>query len=329
MPPVARKKEFTDGDFFAASPLMIFPQTQSGFSVYLRLNNNYVLYSNAETIFTEEHRQRLYNNGVEEIFVLTEQKLAYDEYVERNLGEILQNDSLPVRERAKVFYKSSVGIIKETFESRLPTSLDKRYYDRIAHFVEQGVSFMSKQGSLKNLASLISHDYQTYSHCVQVFVFTAAILQTYDALDNDTIIQCGIGAILHDLGKTRIPRRIINKPGPLNHEERQEINRHPLHGVAMTANASISKETYNSILFHHERMDGGGYPAGMQGDDIPLPVRVLSVCDVYDALTSDRPYAKQITPFEALSIMRDEMDGAFDQRVFKRLVMVLSGAKVI
>lgn len=326
---MAQKKDFSDGDFFAASPLMIFPDTQGDFRVYLKIGGKYVLYSNAKTTFTEDHRQRLYNNGVEEIFVLTEQKVAYDEYVERNLGEILQNDNMPIRERAKVFYKSSVGIIKETFEQRLPTSLDKRYFDRLTHFVEQGVQFMTKQGSLKNLANLISHDYQTYSHCVQVFVFTTAILQTYEELPSDMVIQCGIGAILHDIGKTRIPRRIINKPGPLNHEERQEINRHPLHGVAMTANSAISKETYNSILFHHERMDGGGYPSGMQGGDIPLPVRVLTVCDVYDALTSDRPYAKQITPFEALSIMRDEMDGAFDQRVFKRLVMVLSGAQVI
>jgi len=325
---LARDKPLREKDFFATSPLMIFPRTQGDFSVYLKIKNNFVLYSNASTTFTEGHRQRLYDHGVDEIYILTDQKSAYEQYVERNLGEILHNENLPMTERAKVLYKSSVDIIRQTFEERLPTCLDRRHFDRIAHFVEQGIGFLAKDGSLKSMASLINHDYQTYSHCVQVFVFTTAVLHTYE-MPKEEIVQCGVGAMLHDLGKARIPRRIITKPGPLTKDERQIINQHPLHGVAMTAQAPLSRQAYNAILFHHERMDGGGYPAGMQGEDIPLPVRVLSVCDVYDALTSDRPYAKKIIPFEALQIMRDDMEGAFDQRVFKRLVMVLSGAEII
>jgi HD-GYP domain-containing protein (c-di-GMP phosphodiesterase class II) len=76
-------------------------------------------------------------------------------------------------------------------------------------------------------------------------------------------------------------------------------------------------------------MDGKGYPSRLAGENIPVPVRAVTICDVYDALTSDRPYAKAITPFEALSIMREEMRDAFDMAMFKRLVMVLSGIDVV
>jgi HD-GYP domain-containing protein (c-di-GMP phosphodiesterase class II) len=145
----------------------------------------------------------------------------------------------------------------------------------------------------------------------------------------ERLVQCGMGALLHDIGKIQIPKQILSKPGKLSYAERQMIESHPVRGAALCALAPLTQDVLNNILFHHEKVDGSGYPTGMRGSEIPLPVKALTAADVYDALVSDRPYAKAQSPFEALTVMRAEMKGAFDAEVYKRLVMVLSGAEVI
>jgi putative nucleotidyltransferase with HDIG domain len=248
--------------------------------------------------------------------------------LETHLGGVLDNDNLPMKERSKVFYSVSVSILRDTFDSRLPNTLDKNRFERIFELVTASTRFLQKGGSLKNLAKLISHDYQTYSHCVHVFVFTCAILQTF-GLEEEIIAQAGVGAMLHDIGKTVIPKEILNKNGSLTLKERELVQTHPAKGVALCAQMPLSQEAINVILFHHEKLDGAGYPAGLEGDAIPLAVKCAALADVYDALTSDRPYARARSPFEALSTIRDEMAEHFDQEVLKRFVMVLSGAAVI
>jgi len=260
--------------------------------------------------------------------VLTRQRRQFQNYLENNLGSILDNDSLPMAERGKVFYDVSVSILREAFQSRLPGNLEQERFERVLKFVTEATRFLAKGGSLKSLAKLISHDYQTYSHCVHVFTFSTALLQTYGVSEKD-LVAAGMGAMLHDIGKTRIPRSIINKPGSLNAQEWEVIKTHPLKGVALCAQVPLRQEAINAILFHHERMDASGYPSGLGGEDIPLNVRAVAVADAYDALTTDRPYKAASSPFEALRTIRDDMKGQYDSEMLKRLVMVLSGAAVL
>jgi HD-GYP domain-containing protein (c-di-GMP phosphodiesterase class II) len=317
-----------DQKFFAISPLMVFPRTKGDFGIYLKIRGRFMLYAHPEEPFTETHRQRLHSNGVEEIYVLTNQREQFESYLDKHLGDFLMDDSLPMKERSRVYYSASMDVMKTTFQSRLPGTLGKNRFDKIAKLVRAGAMFLLKDKSFKNLASFISHDYQTWSHCVHVFVFSQAMLQTYD-LDVNSLFNCGVGAILHDIGKLQIRKSLLFKKGRLNKEERQEISTHPVLGVATCAGLPLHQESINCVLFHHERIDGTGYPSGMAGEEIPLPVKVVTVCDVYAALTTDRPYAKARAPFEALRIMKEGMQGHFDEEVFKRLVLVLSGADIV
>lgn len=320
--------EAVDGFYFAVSPLLLFPNTRGRFGVYLRIDGRMVLYAHPDEEFTDQHRRKLYSHGVEEIYIQTKQREAFEQYLQANLGNTLLDDELPMAERSKVFYNASLDIVKDTFDNRMPQPLDRSGFDKIRALVEQGTDFLLKDGSIKSLASLISHDYHTYSHSVHVFVFAAALLQTFDLPENQ-LVAIGIGAILHDIGKTQIPRYILNKKGKLTKEEREIIMTHSLKGVAVCSLLPLSQDSINCILFHHENFDGTGYPAGLHGDDTALPVRVVKICDVYAALTTERPYAPARSPFTALSIMRDEMPGHFDMRLFRRFVTVLSGANVI
>lgn len=320
--------EITDGYYFPVSPLLLFPRTKGKFGVYVRINDQYRLYAHPDEPFSEDQRRKLYENGVTEVYVLGKQRRQFQNYLETHLGGVLDNDNLPMKERSKVFYSVSVSILRDTFDSRLPGTLDKERFERIFDLVTASTRFLMKGGSIKSLAKLISHDYQTYSHCVHVFVFTCAILQTF-GMEEETIAQAGVGAMLHDIGKTVIPKEILGKNGSLTIKERELVQTHPAKGVALCTQMPLSQEAINVILFHHEKMDGAGYPAGLEGDAIPLAVKAAALADVYDALTSDRPYAQACTPFEALRTIRDDMTDHFDPEVLKRFVMVLSGAAVI
>jgi len=314
--------------YFAVSPLMIFPKTLGRFRVYIKQAGNYVLYAAENEQFTSRHRQKLHDAGVAEVYIRGEQKPNYDRYVEKHLPQILADSIIPVEERAKVLYTAADAVVREVFETRLPKGIGKREYSRIANLVEKSLKFLAIDESLKRIAALASHDYTVHTHNVQVFVFSTAILQNMKA-DEYTLVQAGIGALLHDIGKTHIPVEILSKPGPLTPEERAVINTHPAKGLALCQDVPLTQTAAHCILMHHERMDGTGYPGGLPGELIPPYVRALAVADVYDALTTKRPYADAMQPFQALRLMRDEMSDAFDLDVFKRLIVILSGANMV
>jgi putative nucleotidyltransferase with HDIG domain len=123
------------------------------------------------------------------------------------------------------------------------------------------------------------------------------------------------GFLLHDIGKVAIPDRILYKPGSLSDEERALMNRHPVIGAEIVSGIEFLTEAAQVVRSHHERWDGSGYPDGLCGDEIPVAARVFAVADVFDALTTDRPYRPASTLAEARDIIRRESGSHFDPRV--------------
>jgi len=139
-------------------------------------------------------------------------------------------------------------------------------------------------------------------------------------LDDDQCRDAGMAGMLHDLGKAAMPQEILNKPGKLTNEEFDIIKTHPLRGYEMLLDSTnVSDGAKDVCRHHHERMDGTGYPDAMPGDKISLLARMGAVCDVYDAVTSDRPYKAGWDPAHALSQMAT-WKGHFDNAVFQSFV---------
>ncbi len=327
MQATAAIQQSVDG-YFAAPTSLLVPDARGGFSIYLKQERGFVLYAKEDEAFTMRHRMQLRAHGVTQVFVPAPQHPSFISHRERHFGRVLSDDSLPLPERARLFYETSTEIVKEVFEKKLPRTLKRETFDRILALVSEGISFLTLENSLKTVASLVAHDYHTYSHSLHVFVYSQALLQSY-GFDEDSLVQFGLGAMLHDIGKTFLDAAILTKPAALTPDEREEVNRHPVFGVGACARMPLSQDAINCILFHHEKLDGSGYPCGLRGDEIPLPVRAITIADIYDALTSNRAYAPARNAFQVLRIMSSEMRDQLDLDMFRRFVLMLSGANVL
>ena len=134
-------------------------------------------------------------------------------------------------------------------------------------------------------------------------------------------------AELHDVGKIAIPDAILNKPGPLDEEEWKFMRRHTILGERILMAASALRPVARLVRCSHERFDGGGYPDGLAGEQIPLGARIIFVCDAFDAMTSDRTYSTAIAPAEALAELRRCAGTQFDPRVVEAFAGTLLEAE--
>jgi len=313
--------------YFPISPLILRPDTASDFRVYLKQGTSFVLYTREKEQYTQKLKQKLFEFGIETVYVPKEQSEAYESYVENNFEAILNDSSIPLKERSRIFYSRSLDVVQGLFDTIYNKTLQEDEVKQLEQLVRSSLEFLSSSEALSNIGRLVSHDYQTYSHCLHVFTYSASLMHRYH-FTRDKIIQVGIGAMLHDIGKSSIPKRILNKPGKLSPEEWEAIKTHPVQGLGLCAMLDLSHTTINAILLHHEKCDGSGYPCGLTKESLPLEIKILTCCDIYDAITSDRPYAKAESTYNALNIMRYHMQGALDLGVFREFVIMLSDANL-
>lgn len=168
-----------------------------------------------------------------------------------------------------------------------------------------------------NMLDIKIFDDYTYYHSSNVTVLSM-VLGIALNLKRNTIMQLGMAALFHDIGKVYISKDILNKAGKLTEEEFNEIKEHSTLGYRHLKDMlSVPPRTYVGVLQHHEKYDGTGYPHGFSGTDISLFGRIIAVTDVYDALTSDRPYRKGLFPSEAMEYIMANGGSMFDHNMVK------------
>jgi putative nucleotidyltransferase with HDIG domain len=195
--------------------------------------------------------------------------------------------------------------------ARRMRGLEQRFYDIVSAWAR----------------SIESKDPYTLGHCERVADYACAIFRAVDT-NEGALFWFRIGALLHDVGKINVPTEVLNKPGKLTPEERALMESHPVAGVELLKDVEFPWDVLPMVRSHHERWDGKGYPDRLTGEEIPLHARVLALADVFDALTTDRPYRPAFSPEEALRMMRVDMVGAFDPSlfpIFERLVPSFHG----
>ncbi|MCL5986512.1 MAG: HD-GYP domain-containing protein [Actinobacteria bacterium] len=169
-------------------------------------------------------------------------------------------------------------------------------------------------------------DYYTGQH-VKKLKDLATLIGERMKFNQKEIDDLRIASSLHDIGKIGIDDKILNKPSQLTEEEFTKIKRHPITGANAIRNIASLKSIYKTILYHHERFDGKGYPFGLKEENIPISARVLSVMDAFEAMTSDRPYRKAMPIERAISIIKNESGKQFDPEVVDVFVISLMESK--
>jgi putative nucleotidyltransferase with HDIG domain len=172
--------------------------------------------------------------------------------------------------------------------------------------------------------SIESKDEYTQGHCVRVAELASTLWSRVGG-DEPSLFWFRIGALLHDVGKLTVPPEVLNKAGRLTAEEWVLMRGHPAAGVMLLADIEFPWDVRPLVESHHERWDGGGYPAGLAGEEIPLTARVLCIADVYDALTSERSYRHALTRDDALEEMRPDAGRQFDPRLFLEFEEMMRG----
>lgn len=161
------------------------------------------------------------------------------------------------------------------------------------------------------MATMYARSYETEEHAERLIKLSRRIGDQMD-LSEKNLVDLELLSILHDIGKIGIDDRILNKPGPLTHEEWAAMKKHPEIGYRIAMSASEFQSVAELILCHHERWDGKGYPQGLKGEEIPLQSRIIAIADAYDAMTEDRVYRKGITHEEALEEIKANAGTQFD-----------------
>jgi len=173
---------------------------------------------------------------------------------------------------------------------------------------------------LNQISLLRQKDEYTMKHSVSVSVIAVKLGETM-GIKNSALRSLAKAALLHDIGKARVPLDIINKPARLNDKEYKEMQQHPLHGFKIAQEMQLGeKEVFTAILQHHEHFDGSGYPFRVLGHKLHIFSRIIAVADVFDALTSNRPYRKAMPLFEALDEVVNHSLGHLDPLVTRRLI---------
>lgn len=162
-------------------------------------------------------------------------------------------------------------------------------------------------------------DRETEGHSERVTELTVEMAKAMN-LDEDELTQIRRGALLHDMGKLGIPDHILHKPGPLTDEEWDVMKKHPQHAYNMLFPVEYLRPALDIPHCHHEKWDGTGYPRGLRGEEIPIAARIFAVADVWDALTSDRPYRSAWTKEKALEYIREQSGKHFDPKIAEMFI---------
>ena len=202
--------------------------------------------------------------------------------------------------------------------------LEKPWVDEeIVRTVEEGVRRYqvvrllrhADEAALRSIAQTIElKDPYTGGHCDRVAAFALKIAEEL-RLPEGTRRAIKHGSWLHDCGKIGVPEAVLNRPGKLSAADFEVVKKHPGWGAEVGRQADLPGEVINIILYHHERFDGRGYPTGAKGTEIPLEARIVAVADVFDAMSTDRPYAKGYDRAEAMRVMGVLRGAALDPQL--------------
>ena len=225
------------------------------------------------------------------------------------------------------FSRAEVAPLQELADQAAMAIEQARLFAKVrSHAADLETSYDTTLRAL--MAALDTKDAATEGHSERVARLTVAVAREI-GVPEERMLDIERGALLHDLGKIGVPDTILRKPGDLNKQEWEAMQQHPLLAGLMVSKVGFLQGAMPILLYHHERYDGSGYPFGLAGDKIPLEARIFAIVDAYDAMTSERPYRKGMSPQAALEEIRAKAGVQFDPQIVEAFEAAVSRLRMM
>lgn len=280
------------------------------------------LVRNDMLLTTDRQIQIIAENGIKEVWIDLVKGCSVDEVdteagADRGIVSCGPASMCKEIKQAQAICLNAKGQVMDMFnDARLGRTIDT--LSTLPLVDEIGGSISRHPAALLSVVRLKTHDDYTYLHSVAVCALMVSLARQLK-LDEKQVRRAGTAGLMHDVGKAGIPLDILNKPGKLTEAEFTLMKQHPIIGEALLRKSGGDEDLLDVALHHHEKVNGSGYPHGLKGNEISLLARMAAVCDVYDAVTSNRPYKSGWNPASAMHQMAS-WEGHFDRKVFYAFV---------
>lgn len=287
--------------------------------IFFYHQRNYVLFKSHGQTWGIDDDQRLKSTNVNEVYAKFRSQREHHDFLHRKVRGVLSRPNCPTEKKAKVLYETAAPILQNVYST--PNSGD--LMQSAGTYVKSCIQYLNDRGSLPELFKLSGDSLNEHTHALHVSAYAVALAKKVKIIDQTQVYALGLGALLHDIGKSRIDPAILDKPGELNDEEWQLIRQHPEFGEQILYHRDIVPALSRRIVLeHHERVNGKGYPKGIKSQHHFS--RIVAIADCFNTLTSPRAYAKAMTPFDALKFMVQTMKFEFDQELLTAFIDMLS-----
>lgn len=266
------------------------PETCGGLNLYQRVSEegDYLLFRGGETPLTKQDLENLRKRDVRQLYISGVDQGKYQVYLQENLSSLLANEDIAPAQRFQMLNRATQDSLREAFS----TGDTEQTVDVSQSLGSHTVDLFSRTDFVADdLFAVLSHDFHTFTHSANVCSYSVLLAQKLGISDRKELDEIASAALLHDLGKVGFPWEVLVKPGGLNPTERMTLERHPGIGFELLCHREdLSWGQLMLVYQHHERIDGKGYPVGVGRDEIHPWAQLCSIVDVFDAMTSERPY---------------------------------------
>jgi HD-GYP domain-containing protein (c-di-GMP phosphodiesterase class II) len=305
-------------DYIPISSSVLSSSKLCGVALYVcdDVNEPYRLFRAPNIPITEEWLRKLEASGRRKLYVSSRDHQEFQRYLRDNLKSVVSDESISVTQRFESLNEVVRDVLGEAFASgNLDATVAKT--EELGHHV---VDLICREDAVASeLCGVMCHDYHTFTHSANVAYYCAMLARESGIASPEELRQVATGALLHDLGKLEIPEAVLTKPGKLTDEEFAIIKMHPTIGFRrLCRREDISQAQLMMVYQHHERMDGTGYPVQVGVSEIHPWARICAVVDIYEALTSNRPYRAGMSMEAAFQIMDRHSGTALDGEIYQQ-----------
>ena len=282
---------------------------------------HFVLFRGPDLEFTTAHHARLLANNVQTLWLKGDERRRYEHYVERHLETLLANPQIATPRKVELLQSAAQTTLEDVM-------IDPRHAEavpRTRRVAQHTVSLIvNEEDALGHMAALMARDYDTVRHSMNVSILATGLAHAAGVRNASDLRDLALGALLHDIGKSELPRALIVKPCGYTAEERSLMRTHVVRGERiLESDGRMGSLGMVAVSQHHERLSGHGYPRALDSRHIHLFGRIAAIADVYDAMTSDRSYQRAMRPADALNRMATDLESHFDQDLLTQFARTL------